>query len=80
SADNKLIERSKLDDLDVSQNRTADITYSDYEKNNGVYFATNREITVAEKTKVDISLSFKQYEFNKELSFRFVIPPNYKTK
>ena len=80
SADNKLIERSKLDDLNVNQNRTADITYSDYEKNNGVYFATNREITVAEKTKVDISLSFKQYEFNKELSFRFVIPPNYKSK
>ncbi len=80
SADNKLIERSKLDDLDVSQNRTADITYGDYEKNNGVYFATDREITVAEKTKVNISLSFKQYEFNKELSFHFVIPPNYKTK
>ena len=80
SADNKLIERSKLDDLDVNQNRTADITYGDYEKNNGVYFATYREITVAEKTKVDISLSYKQYEFNKELSFHFVIPPNYKTK
>lgn len=80
SADNKLIERSKLDDLDVNQNRTADITYADYEKNSGVYFATYREITVAEKTKVDISLSYKQYEFNKELSFRFVIPPNYKTK
>ncbi|MEP7229566.1 MAG: DUF4292 domain-containing protein [Ginsengibacter sp.] len=80
SADNNLIERSKLDDLDVSQNRTADITYSDYEKNNGVYFATGREITVAEKTKVDINLSYKQYEFNKELSFHFVIPQNYKTK
>ena len=80
SADNKLIERSKLDDLDVGQNRTADITYSDYEKNNGFYFATGREITVAEKTKVDINLSYKQYEFNKELSFRFIIPPNYKLK
>ncbi len=80
SADNKLIQRSKLDDLDVNQNRTADITYGEYEKNSNLYFATDREITVAEKTKVDISLSYKQYEFNKELSFRFVIPPNYKTK
>ena len=80
SDDNELIERSKLDDIDISQNRTADLTYSEYEKNNGVSFATYREITVAEKTKVDVSLSFKQYEFNKELSFPFSIPKNYKTK
>jgi hypothetical protein len=80
SADNHLIERSKLDDINVGQNRTADISYGDYEKNDGFYFATYREITVAEKTKVDISLSFKQYEFNRELSFPFNIPRNYKTK
>lgn len=80
SADNSLIERSKLDDLDVSQNRTADITYTGYEKNGNLNFATGREITVAEKTKVHINLSYKQYEFNKELSFHFVVPPNYKTK
>ena len=80
SADNNLIERSKLDDIDISQNRTADLTYGEYEKNNGVAFATYREITVAEKTKVDVSLFFKQYEFNKELSFPFNIPRNYKTK
>ncbi len=80
SADNNLIERSKLDDINIGQNRTADLTYADYEKNNGVAFATYREITVAEKTKVDINLQFKQYEFNKELSFPFSIPRNYKTK
>ncbi|MDQ6843754.1 MAG: DUF4292 domain-containing protein [Bacteroidota bacterium] len=80
SADNKLIERSKLDDIDLSQNRTADLTYGDYEKNNDIFFSTYREITVAEKTKVDINLLFKQYEFNKELSFPFIIPRNYKTK
>jgi hypothetical protein len=80
SGDNDLIERSKLDDIDINQNRTADLTYGEYEKNNGVSFATYREITVAEKTKVDISLLFKQYEFNKELSFPFNIPRNYKTK
>jgi len=80
SADNNLLERSKLDDIDVGQNRTADLTYGDYEKNNGFYFATYREITVAEKTKVDINLNYKQYDFNKELSFPFNIPRNYKTK
>jgi Domain of unknown function (DUF4292) len=80
SADNKLVERSKLDDIDVGQNRTADLSYGDYEKNDGFYFATYREITVAEKTKVDINLNYKQYDFNKELSFPFSIPKNYKTK
>ena len=80
SDDNNLIERSKLDDINIGQNRTGDLTYGEYQNNNGVSFATYREITVAEKTKVDVSLLFKQYEFNKELSFPFSIPRNYKTK
>lgn len=80
SADNYLLERSKLDDINIGQNRTADLTYGDYEKNDGFYFPTYRDITVAEKTKVDINLSYKQYEFNKELSFPFSVPRNYKTK
>jgi len=80
SADNDLMERSKIDDINIGQNRTADLTYGDYEKNTGFAFPTYREITVAEKTKVDINLLYKQYEFNKELSFPFNIPRNYKTK
>jgi Domain of unknown function (DUF4292) len=80
SADNKLLEKSKLDDIDIGQNRTADLTYDNYEKSNQFFFSTYREITVAEKTKVDVSLQFKQYEFNKELSFPFSIPRNFKTK
>ena len=80
SSDSKLIERSKLDDIDITQNRTADITYANYEKRNTFNFATYREITVAEKTKVDITLQFKQYDFNNELSFPFTVPKNYKIK
>jgi len=77
---NNLIERSKLDDLDVNLNRTGDLTYGKYENKSGVFFSTYREITVAEKTKVDIKLDFKQYDFNTELSYPFSIPKNYKTK
>lgn len=80
SANNNLVERSKLDDLDVSLNRTGDLTFGDYENKLGFYFSTYREITVAEKTKVDIILNFKQYEFNTDLSYPFPIPKNYKTK
>ena len=75
-----LLQRSKLDDLDVALNRTGDLTYSNYESNLGFNFSTFREITIAEKTKVDILLNYKQYDFNKELSFPFNIPKNYKTK
>jgi len=80
SINNNLVERSKLDDLDIAFNRTGDLTYYDYENKSGVFFSTFREITVAEKTKVDIILDFKQYDFNKELSFPFSIPKNYKRK
>ena len=80
SANNNSIERSKLDDLDVTLNRTGDLSYGKYENKSGVFFSTYREITVAEKTKVDIKLDYKQYEFNPELTYPFAIPKNYKTK
>ena len=75
-----LLIHSKLDDVNISKNRTADITYGDYENNNGGTFSTYREITVSEKNKLDIRLNYKQYEFNKDLSITFNIPPNYKRR
>ena len=80
SADNKLLQHIKLDDIDISRNRTADITYDSYENNNGINFSTYRQIIVSEKNKLDLRLNFKQYEFNKELSVTFNIPKNYKIK
>lgn len=79
AADNTLT-HSKLDDVDVSRNRTADLSYSDYENKKGKLFASKRRIIVAEKNKLDISLNFKQYEFNEEVSFPFSIPKNYKKR
>jgi uncharacterized protein DUF4292 len=73
----RLLVHSKLDDVNVTRNRTADITYGEYENNNGVPFSTYREITVSEKNKLDIHLNFKQYEFNKVLPITFNIPSNY---
>jgi hypothetical protein len=68
---------SKLDDADISRNRTADLTYSDYENKKGFPFSTKRRIAVAEKTRLDIRLDFKQYEFNQDVSFPFSVPKNY---
>ncbi len=78
NANDKNIQHSKLDDVDVNRSRTCDLTYSDYENKKGVNFSTNRKLTVAEKSKLDVKLDFKQYEFNETLSFPFPVPKNYK--
>ena len=80
AASNNRMEKSKLDDRDVTQNRTADLYYSDYENVNNFPFSTYRQIMVTEKSSVNISLNFKQYEFNKELSYPFNVPRSYKKK
>jgi hypothetical protein len=74
---NHNIIRSKLDDADVNRNRTADLTYDDYESRKGMLFARQRRITIAEKKKLDINLSFKQYDFNEPVTFPFSVPRNY---
>ena len=80
STDNYLLIHSKLDDVDLSRSRTADLTYGGYENKYGFNFSTYREITLSEKNKLDIQLNFKQYEFNKELSVSFNVPKNYTKK
>ncbi len=77
AAENKLAQSSKLDDLDEGRNRTCYLSYSDYERKDGVNFSTKRTINVSEKKKLDIGLHFRQYDFNEMLSFPFNIPKNY---
>jgi hypothetical protein len=71
---------SKLDDTDPMRVRTCDLTYGDYEGKDEGRFSTYRKISVAEKSKVDIEFSYKQYKFNEPLSFNFVVPKNYKRR
>ena len=75
-----LVLHSKLDDVDILRNRTCFLNYSDYETDKGVKFSTNRNISVTEKTKLDVKLNFKQYAFNETLSYPFSVPKNYKRK
>jgi hypothetical protein len=78
SKDGFLPTHSKLDDVDVLRARTCDIIYSDYELKNGMNFSKYRKIVVSEKTKLEIELQFKQFDFNTQLDFPFKIPKNYK--
>jgi hypothetical protein len=79
STDLKVL-HSKLDDVDSTRNRTADITYDNYEIAGSFNFSTRRKITVAEKSKLDINLDFKSYGFNKPQDYPFNIPKNYKRR
>jgi len=76
-SDDKKIQHSKLDDVDILRNRTCDLVYDKYETKKGVRFSTKRQITVSDKTKLDVKLDFKNYDFNETLSFPFSVPKNY---
>lgn len=76
--EDQMVQRIKLDDVNELRNRTGDLTYDDYEDKMGPDFAKTRKITFAEKKKLDVRLSFKQYNFNEDLTFPFSIPKNYK--
>lgn len=78
--ENHLVLHSKLDDIDIQRNRTCDITLSQYKPIDGFQFATVRSISVAEKSKLDINMEFKEYIFNETLKYAFTLPKNYKRK
>lgn len=77
-ANDYLINSSKLDDAEMGRSRTAVLSYGDYESKDNIRFATKRKISVAEKSKLDISLEFKQFDFNENLNYPFNIPKNYR--
>ena len=78
--DSHLVLHSKLDDVDIQRNRTCDITLSQYKPVNGFQFSTYRNISVAEKSKLDVNMEFKEYTFNEMLKYSFTAPKNYKRK
>jgi len=80
TSNDKLLVRSKMDDIDVNRSRTADIIYDGYVNSNGKYFSTGRHISISEKNKLDIKLDFKQYDFNNNVSVLFNVPKSYKRK
>ncbi|SJZ73524.1 DUF4292 domain-containing protein [Sediminibacterium ginsengisoli] len=71
---------SKLDDVNIQRNRTCDITFGNYQQMGPYLFAANRKISVAEKSKLDITLDFKEFSLNEPLKYTFEIPKNYKRK
>ncbi|HVS97936.1 MAG TPA: DUF4292 domain-containing protein [Puia sp.] len=73
-------QHSKLDDTDPLRARTGDMTYGDYNYGGGIPFSAYRKVSVAERSKVDIEIGYKQFKFNEPLSYPFSIPKNYKRR
>lgn len=72
------LDKSKLDDADMLRNRTADMTYYEYETKTGFLFSTYRELFLSQQNKMDIQLKFKDYKFNEEMSYPFTVPKKFK--
>jgi hypothetical protein len=75
---NYLLEKSKIDDVSPVFSRTASVSYNEYEERGGYYFSTLREIYIATQSNLDITLKFKDYKFNEDLSYPFTIPKKFK--
>ncbi|MES2330194.1 MAG: DUF4292 domain-containing protein [Bacteroidota bacterium] len=71
---------SKLDDVDIQRNRTGDITFGSYERMGPYQFATWRSISIAEKSKLNLYLDFKEYALNEALKYNFDVPKKIKRK
>ena len=71
---------SKLDDVDIQRNRTCDITFGSYVPMGNYRFATYRSISIAEKSKLNLYLEFKEFTLNEPLKYSFEVPKKFKRK
>ncbi len=74
------LRNSKLDDVDLTRSRTANLSYDNYAMAGKWNFSGVRQISITEKNKLDIDMEFKQVQFDTEVDFPFNIPKNYKLK
>ncbi|MFM7709808.1 MAG: DUF4292 domain-containing protein [Ferruginibacter sp.] len=72
--------QSKLDDIDLSRNRTIYMQYDKHENRDGFVFARERRLFASEKNTLEVFLEFKSYEWGIPLSIQFNVPKNYKKK
>jgi hypothetical protein len=75
-----VVTKSKIDDIEPNRNRTCFISFGGYTTQQGRNFSTQREITVSEKSTLNIKLDYKQFDFDETLSFPFSVPKSYKEK
>jgi hypothetical protein len=72
--DNTKVLHFKLDDVDISEHRTCDITYGQHQAVLNGQFPLSREIIIGGKSKLEIRMEIKEYSFNEPLKYTFAIP------
>lgn len=72
--DNTKVLHFKLDDVDISEHRTCDITYGQHQAVLNGHFPLSREIIIGGKSKLEIRMEIKEYSFNEPLKYTFAIP------
>jgi hypothetical protein len=72
--DNTKVMHLKLDDIDINQHRTCDITYADHVNVGQYQFPLNRTISIVAPQKLDIQMEVKEFTFNEPVKYTFAIP------
>lgn len=80
SEDNSKILNLKLDDIDLSQHRTCDISYSDHASFAKFQFPKYREISIVANNKLAVYIDVKEYAFDESLKYTFAVPKPGKRK
>lgn len=78
--DNSKVLNLKLDDIDISQHRTCNITYSGHITANQYQFPLIRDISISANSKLNIHMEIKEYSFNDPIKYAFAIPKPGKRK
>ncbi len=73
-AEHTKILQLKLDDVDIAQHRTCNISYNNHVKVDSLTFPLDREIAIEGKSKLIIHMEIKEYGFNEPLKYTFAIP------
>ena len=72
--DNTKVMHLKLDDIDVNQHRTCDISYADHVSVGQYQFPLNRTISIVAQQKLEIRMEVKEFTFNEPVKYTFAIP------
>ena len=74
SEDNHKVLHVKLDDINIHQQRTCDITYYNHTPVQQIQFPLNRDIAIASQSRFEIHMEIKEFSFNEPLKYNFVMP------
>jgi hypothetical protein len=71
---------NRLDETDPQRHRNAILSFDQYQEKSGRSFPNLRRMTLTDKEKTDITLDFRQVDFDIPVAFPFSVPRNYKLK